>query len=229
MTTSRFFLLVVGSIGSIGPNGTSAQPIKRGSILYQYGTVAGGWILNRRCRFLSPALSEEFTWHNARITEALSKRGVPSGRILAIQRSARQTASKPIYASCRQNSRKIVAQAFAMARRRSHKLTGLRYTAASVTNIRLARFAFVTTGVNRATNCSYWAPPGQPSIRPRVMRIYNAVMERLLGLYGTRLVNLALSRGHGSARRLPCGARARRAYLASLRSLRVLQRELNVR
>ena len=219
-------LLLCASFVLLTPAHSFSQPIKPGSLQYRYGSVAFGWYYQQKCRRLTGAETQELRWHTAQATVALARRGVPRQRLLAIQQSGRRVASK---AHCSARARSTLLQALAIARKLSFDLTGRRYTVNSTANLHLSKFALIAGGLDIASRCRYWAPPGQRStLLPKVRRVWNRLFEQMLQRYGSRRANIASNAGRNRSRRIPCGPTAKREYLGALRLLRQMQAELKI-
>ena len=120
---SRLVFPFVAFVISLGPAWGQAPQTnnpKIGNLLDQYATIAGGWHLNQKCKFLGTDLAREFEWRVAMITVVVHAK-LGSQIALTLQGAARKTVEEK-YAGCDATAETIVIQTVTLARELSPTL-----------------------------------------------------------------------------------------------------------
>lgn len=139
----------------------------------EYATVAGGWWLNQKCKFLSEDLRKEFEWHVAKLTVSYRKRGMDQSFLRTLQNSARRTAQQR---ECNSESEKIVIDTVILARRMNKALNNITYDPVRARDeLRTNRFYGVSMAAAVEELCKFGPDKG----RKTFMELVDALATKL--------------------------------------------------
>ncbi len=226
---SRLVFPFVAFVISLGPAWGQAPQTNNpeiGNLLDQYATIAGGWHLNQKCKFLGPDLAREFEWRVAMITVVV-RSGLGGQISLMIQGAARRTVEEK-YAGCDGTAEKIVLQTVTLARKVSPAL-GLKPYDPRTTYpaYMVARYRSVLIGLAVEDRCRHVSA----DVRPDMERVNDQVAEKLIEMAGSD----AVRRVRGSAAEFArsrvteaCGARTNNIVSQAMGALRGLEKQFGL-
>jgi hypothetical protein len=130
-----------------GPQDAEKAALARS--LDQYATIAGGWFLDNRCKFLNTELRRELDWDFAQTSIALSSKVKPSF-LNGLHPAAKKVADG--YA-CDDKARSVVARVLALSRQTTLDLTGKAYSALNQPEFAAQRTAWLLAAKSLDDRC----------------------------------------------------------------------------